>query len=410
MDLEKKKLNLSNLSPDVQLKIIRDGIESTSSGNDAIRFLKCLGSVNKFLRQFIIDNRSFLIGLINMRYNLPKWSIAFYLGSLSGKDYKEMSLFSNYLKNDPSDKNLGIQIPYRVSPIKHSFHSSYDSSKKILPPNSTSEEENGNYYEGGEEFNVNGNGTLSTPSSIKIVQIYEESQEEIRQRDEKYCREEMQKSLIDFVLAGDYENVLGLLENKVDPNFNNMNGHTPLYIAICENHPKIAELLLTYQANPNWKDDMGCTTLIWASIKGMKSLVGCLIQNDAFLDVVDNFGLTALSKACLNNHLEIVETLLSSGANSQIKDNMNQTVYDHAIIEGNAKMISLLKERGGAVNILKAKEKVKKVVEKVQEKVTLEEGDIIVDIGANDCTMIDFFPKNTMRIGVEPAKNIDWKT
>lgn len=34
--------------------------------------------------------------------------------------------------------------------------------------------------------------------------------------------------------------------------------------------------------------------------------------------------------------------------------------------------------------------------------------DIVVDIGANDCTMIGMFPKNLNRIAVEPAKNIDW--
>ena len=34
--------------------------------------------------------------------------------------------------------------------------------------------------------------------------------------------------------------------------------------------------------------------------------------------------------------------------------------------------------------------------------------DIVVDIGANDCTMVSMFPKNLNRIAVEPAKNIDW--
>lgn len=49
-----------------------------------------------------------------------------------------------------------------------------------------------------------------------------------------------------------------------------------------------------------------------------------------------------------------------------------------------------------------------KVVIKSQDKTSLDEGDVVVDIGANDCTMLTFFPSNTVRIGVEPAKNIDW--
>ena len=38
----------------------------------------------------------------------------------------------------------------------------------------------------------------------------------------------------------------------------------------------------------------------------------------------------------------------------------------------------------------------------------LASGDIVVDIGANDCTMVGMFPKNLGRIAIEPAKNIDW--
>lgn len=49
------------------------------------------------------------------------------------------------------------------------------------------------------------------------------------------------------------------------------------------------------------------------------------------------------------------------------------------------------------------------VVEDVKAHVVLKAGDSVVDIGANDCTMLSYFPENLNRIGVEPAKNIDWK-
>lgn len=54
------------------------------------------------------------------------------------------------------------------------------------------------------------------------------------------------------------------------------------------------------------------------------------------------------------------------------------------------------------------KDDLKKVVNKSQEQVKLNDDDVVVDIGANDCTMIQWFPQNAFRIGVEPAKNIDW--
>jgi hypothetical protein len=52
----------------------------------------------------------------------------------------------------------------------------------------------------------------------------------------------------------------------------------------------------------------------------------------------------------------------------------------------------------------------KKVVIDIQDKVNLADGDVVVDIGANDCTMIQFYPKNLNRIAIEPAKNIDWSS
>lgn len=54
------------------------------------------------------------------------------------------------------------------------------------------------------------------------------------------------------------------------------------------------------------------------------------------------------------------------------------------------------------------KDDLKKVVLKSQEQVPLKDGDVVVDIGANDCTMIQWFPQDAIRIGVEPAQNIDW--
>ncbi len=50
----------------------------------------------------------------------------------------------------------------------------------------------------------------------------------------------------------------------------------------------------------------------------------------------------------------------------------------------------------------------KDFVDDVMTHVTTESGDCVVDIGANDCTMISMFPDYLYRIGVEPAKNINW--
>ncbi|MDB9891650.1 class I SAM-dependent methyltransferase [Alphaproteobacteria bacterium] len=48
------------------------------------------------------------------------------------------------------------------------------------------------------------------------------------------------------------------------------------------------------------------------------------------------------------------------------------------------------------------------VVNDIQSKVSLRDNDIVVDIGANDFTMIGYYPDNYRRVGFEPAQNIDW--
>jgi len=54
------------------------------------------------------------------------------------------------------------------------------------------------------------------------------------------------------------------------------------------------------------------------------------------------------------------------------------------------------------------KKDLKKVVTTSIDLVDLENDDIVIDIGANDCTMISYFPQNLKRVAVEPAENIDW--
>jgi len=49
------------------------------------------------------------------------------------------------------------------------------------------------------------------------------------------------------------------------------------------------------------------------------------------------------------------------------------------------------------------------VVNYAIDNVKTEKDDIVVDIGANDCTMVSMYPEYLKRFGIEPATNIDWK-
>ena len=48
------------------------------------------------------------------------------------------------------------------------------------------------------------------------------------------------------------------------------------------------------------------------------------------------------------------------------------------------------------------------VITDIRARLALKPGDIVVDIGANDCTTLGFYPADLRRVGFEPARNIDW--
>src|SRR3989344_8744873 len=48
------------------------------------------------------------------------------------------------------------------------------------------------------------------------------------------------------------------------------------------------------------------------------------------------------------------------------------------------------------------------VVKESVSRVKLRDGDCVLDIGCNDGLMLTFYPDNLNRVGIDPAKNIDW--
>src|SRR5262245_29769282 len=48
------------------------------------------------------------------------------------------------------------------------------------------------------------------------------------------------------------------------------------------------------------------------------------------------------------------------------------------------------------------------VIDDIRRRLDLAADDIVVDIGANDCTTLGFYPEHLRRVGFEPARNIDW--
>ena len=52
------------------------------------------------------------------------------------------------------------------------------------------------------------------------------------------------------------------------------------------------------------------------------------------------------------------------------------------------------------------KAELKNIVDEVQSMTSLTQGDIVLDIGANDGTMLEYFNEGIIRVGCEPANNL----
>ena len=50
----------------------------------------------------------------------------------------------------------------------------------------------------------------------------------------------------------------------------------------------------------------------------------------------------------------------------------------------------------------------KDIINDVTSRVELKRNDVVLDIGANDGTLLSFYPDTYRRVGVEPAENISW--
>ena len=129
---------------------------------------------------------------------------------------------------------------------------------------------------------------------------------------------------------------------------------TPLHVAIRDETPPIARLLLEHGANPNATDHLGATALHLVSYWGGTTEVELLLEYGANVDVRDKKGWTPLHEAAYYLNPQVVVVLLNRGADPHAQTNKGETPTQladtpswRASKEDQAQTIRLLSERTG---------------------------------------------------------------
>lgn len=147
----------------------------------------------------------------------------------------------------------------------------------------------------------------------------------IKKKSEKQY-EKVSAALVMAAREGKKQEVIKLISNGANLDFQGNSGRTPLMEAIYFGHKEIAKELIMAGASLDTQDDfLGKTLLMHVATSGNKEIVVELIKAGAKLDIQDNYGNTALILASDVGQKEIVAELISSGANLDIQNENGDT-------------------------------------------------------------------------------------
>jgi uncharacterized protein len=126
------------------------------------------------------------------------------------------------------------------------------------------------------------------------------------------------KVLLKAVESGDLRRLRALLDQGVDPDFQNTDGETLLMLAMHRGHVDTANMLLDAGADVHLRSNDGATALFWAARYGYLELVERLLAAGANVyaarDRRDN---TPLAAAVGCGHVAVVRTLIKHGADPE---------------------------------------------------------------------------------------------
>ncbi|KAJ3117988.1 hypothetical protein HDU96_004442 [Phlyctochytrium bullatum] len=131
---------------------------------------------------------------------------------------------------------------------------------------------------------------------------------------------------------------------------------TPLLAAIMEGHEGIVRLLLQHNAHLNETTEathgsfkVVTNPLFCAARKGFQDIAHLLLEYGADANEQDDQGWTALHIASHNGHTQIVHLLVENGATIESRTDMGETPLHRAVFSGNLDVVSLLIDKGADI-------------------------------------------------------------
>ncbi|KAK4445467.1 hypothetical protein QBC34DRAFT_497565 [Podospora aff. communis PSN243] len=149
-------------------------------------------------------------------------------------------------------------------------------------------------------------------------------------------------------IMGHWHTAKPLLENKADASLKDVNGHTPLWYSVRNNHHGITQLLLDHGNVSDIEDASRTTWLLAAAAVGRLDIVEFLVARDGIvLNGKDEKGRTPLWLAAHCGHKEVVDLLLrTEGVDADVPKKNGMTPLITAIDNDHEEIAEVLLKTG----------------------------------------------------------------